>query len=48
MLFVLLTLSSVSFDGLSRTFWWLALGGINPLEYPGRTAVVDRNTFGLS
>jgi hypothetical protein len=45
--FVLLTLSSVSFDGLSRTFWWLGLGGINPLEYPGRTAVVDRNTMGL-
>lgn len=46
-LFVLLTLSSVSFDGLSRTFWWLARGGINPLEFPGRTAVVDRNTAGL-
>jgi hypothetical protein len=46
-LFVILTLSSVSFDGLSRTFWWLALGGINPLEFPGRTAMVDRNTFGL-
>lgn len=46
-LFVLLTLSSVSFDGLSKTFWWLALGGINPLEYPGRSAVVDRNTLGL-
>jgi hypothetical protein len=46
-LFVLLTLSSVSFDGLSKTFWWLALGGINPLEYPGRSAVVDRNTIGL-
>jgi hypothetical protein len=46
-LFVLLTLSSVSFDGLSKTFWWLSLGGINPLEYPGRSAVVDRNTIGL-
>ena len=46
-LFVLLTLSSVSFDGLSRTFWWLAFGRINPLEYPGRSAVVDRNTVGL-
>jgi hypothetical protein len=45
--FVLLTLSSVSFDGLSRTFWWLSFGGINPLEYPGRSAVVDRNTIGL-
>jgi hypothetical protein len=46
-LFVLLTLSTVSFDGLSKTFWWLALGGINPLEYPGRSAVVGRNTCGL-
>jgi hypothetical protein len=46
-LFVLLTLSSVSFDGLSKTFWWLALGDINPLEYPGRTAVMGRNTAGL-
>jgi hypothetical protein len=46
-LFVLLTLSSVSFDGLSRTFWWLALGGVNPLEFPGRSAVVERNTLGL-
>lgn len=46
-LFILLTLSSVSFDGLSRTFWWLALGDINPLEFPGRTVLVDRNTVGL-
>ena len=46
-LFVLLTLSSVSFDGLSRTFWWLGLGGINPLEFPGRSAVMERNTIGL-
>jgi hypothetical protein len=46
-LFVLLTLSSVSFDGLLKTFWWLSLGGINPLEYPGRSAVIDRNTLGL-
>src|SRR5439155_16760778 len=37
-LFVLLTLAAVSFDGLSRTFWWLNLGHINPLEFPGRTA----------
>ncbi len=46
-LFVLLTLASVSFDGLSRTFWWLELGGINPLEFPGRTAVMERNSLGL-
>ena len=44
---VLLTLSAVSFDGLSKTFWWLALGDINPLEFPGRSAVMARNTVGL-
>ena len=46
-LFVLLTLSAVSFDGLSRTFWWLALGDINPLEFPGRSAMMTRNGIGL-
>jgi hypothetical protein len=46
-LFVILTLSSVSFDGLSRTFWWLALGDINPLEFPGRSALMARNSAGL-
>jgi hypothetical protein len=46
-LFVLLTLSAVSFDGLSATFWWLSLGDINPLEFPGRTDVMHRNTVGL-
>ena len=45
--FVLLTLSSVSFDGLSNTFWWLSLAGINPLDFPGRTAVIGLNTLGL-
>jgi hypothetical protein len=47
-LFVLLTLASVSFDGLSKTFWWLGLGGINPLEFPGRSAVMERNSLGLA
>lgn len=46
-LFILLTLSSVSFDGLKKTFWWLGLHGINPLEFPGRSAVVGINTTGL-
>ncbi len=46
-LFVLLTLSSVSFDGFARTFFWLNIIDINPLEYPGRTAVVLNNTLGL-
>lgn len=46
-LFVLLTLATVSFDGLDKTFWWLALNGINPLEFPGRSAVVGTNSAGL-
>ncbi|MFZ1058867.1 MAG: hypothetical protein WAP47_06715 [Candidatus Rokuibacteriota bacterium] len=45
--FVLLALASVSFDGLSRTFFWLDLIGVNPLEYPGRTALIAVNTAGL-
>jgi hypothetical protein len=47
MLFVLLTLATVSFDGLGKTFWWLGHGGINPLEFPGRSAVMARNSLGL-
>jgi hypothetical protein len=45
--FVLLTLAAVSFDGLDRTFWWLDLGGINPLDFPGRSEVMGQNTLGL-
>ncbi|ANT49444.1 hypothetical protein [Mesorhizobium amorphae] len=45
--FLLLALSSVSFDGLSKTFFWLGLFGINPLEYPGRTAMIGVGSFGL-
>lgn len=45
--FVLLALAAVSFDGLSRTFTWLALVGVNPLDYPGRSALVAPNTAGL-
>lgn len=45
--FVTLLIASVSFDGLSDTFWWLARIGVNPLEFPGRTAVMGPNTLGL-
>jgi hypothetical protein len=48
MAFVLLALSTVSFDGLSRTFTWNAWLGINPLEFPGRSALLLQNTFGLA
>lgn len=46
--FVLLALSSVSFDGLAKTFFWLGLFGVNPLEYPGRTALAGIGTLGLA
>lgn len=45
--FVLVALASVSFDGLSRTFWWLGLLGENPLEYPGRSSLMALNTLGI-
>jgi hypothetical protein len=45
--FVLVTLAAVSFDGLSRTFFWVGMLGENPLEYPGRSAVIGPNTLGL-
>jgi hypothetical protein len=45
--FVLLALASVSFDGLARTFAWLGLLGVNPLDYPGRTVLIAPNTAGL-
>lgn len=47
-LFLLLALASVSFDGLMRSFFWLGLNGINPLEFPGRSAVVGPNSIGLA
>lgn len=47
-LFLLLALSTVSFDGFMRTFRWLGWLGVNPLEFPGRTAVVWPNSLGLA
>jgi hypothetical protein len=45
--FVLLVLAAVSFDGLARTYWWLGSIGINPLDFPGRSAVTAANTLGV-
>lgn len=45
--FLTLVLASVSFDGLHETFWWLARIGVNPLDYPGRSAVMGVNSLGL-
>jgi hypothetical protein len=47
-LFALTILAVGSFDGLNETFWWLARLGINPLEFPGRSAVVLPNSGGLA
>ena len=46
--FLLAALAMVSFDGLSKTFWWLGLIGVNPLEFPGRSAVTWQNAGGLA
>ncbi len=46
--FLLLALSTVSFDGFMRTFAWLGAIGVNPLEFPGRSAVVRENTAGMA
>jgi hypothetical protein len=45
--FVVGLLAAGSFDGLYETFWWLGLTGINPLEYPGRSAVAGQSVAGL-
>jgi hypothetical protein len=45
--FVTLVLAVLSFDGLRETFAWVALIGENPLEFPGRSAVMGANTAGL-
>jgi hypothetical protein len=45
--FVMLMIASVSFDGLHETFPWVAAVGLNPLDYPGRSAVMGVNTAGL-
>ncbi|TYB88572.1 hypothetical protein [Oceaniovalibus sp. ACAM 378] len=45
--FILSLLAAGSFDGLNDTFWWMARIGINPLDFPGRSAVVTPTTLGL-
>ncbi|MCP5086308.1 MAG: hypothetical protein GY952_05845, partial [Rhodobacteraceae bacterium] len=44
----LLVLAAGSFDGLNETFWWLAKIGVNPLLFPGRSAVVLPTVLGLA
>ena len=45
--FILVLLAAGSFDGLHETFWWLGQVGVNPLEYPGRTAMFWTTLTGL-
>ena len=47
-LFALTLLAMGSFDGLNETFWWLGRIGVNPLEFPGRSAVIFETLFGLA
>ncbi len=45
--FALVLLGAGSFDGLNETFLWLAMIGVNPLEFPGRSAVMGETILGL-
>jgi len=45
--FILVLLGTGSFDGLNETYWWLGFLGINPLEFPGRSAVILQSLCGL-
>ena len=45
--FSLTMLGVGSFDGLNETFWWLGQIGVNPLEFPGRSAVIGVTLMGL-
>lgn len=46
-IFALTLLAIGSFDGINETFWWLARIGVNPLEFPGRSAVILPTLLGL-
>ena len=45
--FILAILGSGSFDGVNETFLWLGWLNINPLEFPGRSAVIVPTLAGL-
>lgn len=46
-LFTMSMLACGSFDGLNETFWWFSQIGVNPLEFPGRSAIVANTVTGL-
>lgn len=45
--FIILMLGVGSFDGINETFLWMGFIGVNPLEFPGRSAVVAQNLAGM-
>ncbi|MCY4007265.1 MAG: hypothetical protein OXE84_10680 [Rhodobacteraceae bacterium] len=45
--FALTALAAGSFDGMNETFWWLSQIGVNPLEFPGRSAVIGQTIGGM-
>ncbi|MDF0600666.1 hypothetical protein P1J78_07990 [Psychromarinibacter sp. C21-152] len=42
-----LILGTGSFDGVNETFWWLGVLGLNPFEFPGRSAIVWPTLAGM-
>ena len=46
--FTLVLLGTGSFDGFNETFVWLDMIGVNPLAFPGRSAVVVPVIIGLA
>lgn len=46
-IFSLTLLGTGTFDGFNETFFWLAQLGINPLEFPGRSAIIHQTVIGL-
>ncbi|MBR9864872.1 MAG: hypothetical protein GYB24_15650 [Rhodobacteraceae bacterium] len=46
--FALVLLGTGTFDGLNETFFWLVQLGVNPLEFPGRSAIVTETLIGLA
>lgn len=45
--FCLTLLGVGSFDGLKESFWWLAKIGVNPLMFPGKSAIFWQSVTGL-
>jgi len=45
--FALAFLAIGSVDGLNETFWWLGFIEVNPLEFPGRSAIIFETVAGL-